>query len=207
VSLRQLHFFSALAIGSFLLVHLGNHIVGLRGQDHHIAYMTSARHFYRQAIVEPILLLLLIWQATSGLRMVARSWSTRSGGIAWLQALSGIYLALFLCVHVGAVLSGRAVLGLDTDFRFAAAGFHVPSWQWFFAPYYFLAVFCLIAHVGCAIFWNMTGRWTQIRSAALGFFLATGLVVGTLIDLALAGKLFPVDIPQSYRATYSGVQR
>jgi hypothetical protein len=207
VSLRQLHFFSALAIGTFLLVHLGNHIVGLSGQDAHIAYMTYARHFYRQAIIEPILLLVLVWQVASGLRLVARSWSTRSGAIAWLQALSGVYLSLFLCVHIGAVLTGRTMLGLDTDFRFAAAGFHVPPWQWFFAPYYFLAVFCLFAHVGCAIFWNITDRSAQVRAAALGFFLATGFAAGTFIDLALAGKLFPVDIPQPYRATYSGLQR
>jgi succinate dehydrogenase/fumarate reductase cytochrome b subunit len=185
---------------------MGNHIVGLRGQDSHIAYMAAARHFYRRAWVEPVLLLLFVWQIASGLRMVARSWSARHGGIAWLQALSGVYLSLFLCVHIVAVLSGRALLGLDTDFRFAAAGFHVPPWQWFFAPYYFLAVFSLFAHLGCAVFWNITDLWAQARVAALGVFLATGLILGTLIDLALAGKVFPVDIPQSYRATYSGVQ-
>lgn len=203
MSLRRFHCLSALAIGTFLLVHLGNHIVGLSGQDTHIAYMAYARHFYRRAMVEPILLLLLVLQVASGLRLVARSWSTRSGAIAWLQALSGVYLSLFLCVHIAAVLSGRIMLGLDTDFRFAAAGFHVPPWQWFFAPYYFLAVFCLFAHVGCAVFWNVDDRWAQVRGAVLGVFLATGLAVGTFIDLALAGKLFPVDIPQPYRATYS----
>ena len=37
-----------------------------------------------------------------------------------LQAWPGAYLALFLLVHVVSVLSGRAMLDLDTNFWFAA---------------------------------------------------------------------------------------
>jgi len=37
-----------------------------------------------------------------------------------LQAWSGAYLALFLLVHVVSVLSGRAMLDLDTNFWLAA---------------------------------------------------------------------------------------
>jgi hypothetical protein len=129
--------------------------------------------------------------------------SARRGSVAWLQALSGTYLALFLLIHVSAVMYGRAVLGLDTDFRFAAAGFHVPPWQWFFAPYYFLAVASLFTHVGCAIYWRIGRMETSLRWPVLAAFVAIGLAAGLLFDLALAGKLYPVDIPPAYRATFS----
>lgn len=207
VGVRRGHLISALIIGAFLATHMGNHLAGLAGQNFHMAYMTAARGFYRNVLIEPLLLLLLAWQIGSGLLMVARTWTARRGGVAWLQALSGIYLALFLLIHVGAVMYGRGMLGLDTDFRFAAAGFHAPPWQWFFAPYYFLAVVCLFAHAGCAVYWNLGGAWTRYRGRALATFIAIGLAAGLMIDLALAGKLYPVDIPPAYRATYSGDPR
>jgi len=204
---RHGHLASALIIAAFLMAHMGNHVAGLAGQNQHMAYMAAARGLYRNALIEPLLLMLLAWQIGSGLLMVARTWGSRRGGVAWLQALSGIYLALFLLIHVGAVMYGRAVLGLDTDFRFAAAGFHVAPWQWVFAPYYFLAVASLFAHVGCAAYWNIGRTWTSIRRPVLAAFIAIGLAAGLLFDLALAGKLYPVDIPPAYRATFSGAPR
>lgn len=74
-------------------------------------------------------------QAASGSWLLARRWKQRRGKVAWLQALSGAYLAFFLMVHVGAVLFGRTVLKLDTNFYYAAAGLYVPPFQFFFAPY------------------------------------------------------------------------
>lgn len=202
--LRGLHLCSALAIGLFLLVHMGNHLVGLQGQQAHIGYMASARSFYRNGIIEPILLALITWQAVSGLTMLIRGWKERRGKVAWLQALSGLYLAFFLLNHVGSVIGGRAVLGLDTDFRFAAAGFFVPPWQLFFAPYYFLAVFCLFAHIGCALYWQLGPERETLRGRVLGGFVVVGGLLGLIITLSLAGALFPVDIPAAYRATYGG---
>jgi len=207
MNLRRLHALSALAIGLFLLIHMGNHVVGLTGQDAHIGYMAVARRFYRNAFVEPLLLLFLVWQMFSGLRLIAKSWSSRSGALAWLQALSGAYLAIFLLIHVGAVLSGRAVFGLDTDFRYAAAGFHVAPWPWFFAPYYFLAVFSLFAHVGCALYWNIAAQAVPTRRFFVASCLIVGAAAGLSFDLAMAGKLFPVEIPRAYLNTYSGAAR
>jgi hypothetical protein len=193
---------SASIVGLFLSVHMANHVVGLFGQSHHMAFMAWARAYYRHPLIEPCLLLLVAWQIGSGLWMVMRTWRQRRGGVAWLQALSGATLALFLVIHVGAVLFGRSRLGLDTDFRFAAAGFHVPPWHWFFAPYYALAVTSLFAHVGCAVYWNLGGAWVALRGWVLATFVAFGLALGVAIDLSLAGKLYTVDIPPGYRAAY-----
>jgi hypothetical protein len=189
-------------IGLFLIVHIGNHLVGLSGQAAHQAYMTAARSIYRQPLVEAPLIVLLLWQIGSGLTMVARGWKSRKGAVAWLQALSGLYLAFFLLNHVGAVMGGRHVLGLDTDFRFAAAGFFVAPWQLFFAPYYFLALVALGAHVGCAFYWLLQSRSMAARQAALWTAVAVGAGLGLAFVLMLSGALFSVDIPAEYRATY-----
>jgi hypothetical protein len=204
ISLRRAHLISASIIGAFLVVHMINHLVGLAGQNYHVAYMALARQYYRYPGIEPCLLLLIVWQVGSGLWMVARTWRDKHGGVAWLQALSGATLGLFLPIHVGAVLYGRCVLGLDTDFRFAAAGFHVPPWSWFFAPYYALAITSMFAHVGCAFYWNLGDDWVAARGPILATLVAVGMAFGVLIDLSLAGMLYPVDISPAYRASYTG---
>ncbi len=200
--LRTLHLCSALVVGLFLLLHMANHLVGLTGQEAHVEFMAAARRFYRHGLVEPVLLALVAWQAISGVVMVVRGWNRRHGAVAWLQAASGLYLAFFLVNHVGAVMVGRAWFGLDTDFRFAAAGFSVPPWPLFFAPYYFLAVLSLFAHVGCALFWRFDETRPARRYRMLAGFIAGGAITGLLIVLSLAGLLHPVDIPDAYRVPY-----
>ena len=190
-----------MALAAFLLVHLANHIVGLTGKQAHITFMAAARAGYRNALVEPILLVLIGWQATSGLVMALRGWRSRQGWIAWVQAGSGLYLAGFLLVHVGAVLIGRR-RGLDTNFDFAAAGFHVPTWPWFFAPYYFAAVTALFLHAGCALYWARLSRGERIARRPLLVAAAIGPVLAALIVLALSGALYVVTIPPAYLATY-----
>jgi succinate dehydrogenase/fumarate reductase cytochrome b subunit len=203
-TLRTYHFVSAIVLGLFVVLHIANHIVGLAGQDQHVAFMRAVRPLYRNAIVEPLILGLFASQIATGLGMVVRGWRTRRGTVAWMQAGSGLYLAAFVMLHVLAVLSGRISLGLDTDFRFAAAGFHVSGWPWYFWPYYTFALFALFTHIGCAIYWNTIDRRSRFARIALGTMVAMGAVTGLLVSSALAGVLYPVDIPAAYKATYVG---
>jgi hypothetical protein len=206
MTLRKLHAVSAILVAMFLCVHIANHLAGLTGVATHIAFMGIARSVYRLYLVELALLGAIGFQIATGLSLVIRGWRERCGLVPWLQAFSGLYLALFLLIHVGAIMYGRGILGLDTNFLYAAAGFHVPPWQWVFAPYYFLAVASLFTHVGCAVYWNVPASWPVARRNALIAFVAFGVVAGLMIDLSLAGKLYPVDIPASYRAVYqSGI--
>lgn len=201
--LRALHRGSALGLAAFLVVHMLNHIVALAGQAEHITFMRALRPWYRNAVVEPILLALFAWQAASGATLVLKGWRTRRGSVAWAQALSGLYLAGFLTIHIVSVIIGRVSYGLDTDFRFAAAGFHVDGWPWFFAPYYFFAVLALFVHVGCALFWALLSRSPGQSRVALWATAMLGAGVGLSIVAALAGTLYPVDIPQAFLATYA----
>jgi hypothetical protein len=108
-----------------------------------------------------------------------------------------------LLVHVGAVLYGRSALQLDTNFYFAAAGFHVPPYQFFFAPYYFLAVFALFTHIGCATYWQFEAGSRTARRLAVAVPMVVGSLVSLLIVLSLAGLVQPVKVPLKYKATYA----
>ena len=200
--LRMLHRISALAIVAFASVHISNHLSGVAGVASHIAFMDAARSIYRHVLVESLLLGCVAFQAGSGLWLVVRGWSQRRGLVPWLQAGSGAYLACFLMVHVGAVLFGRAVLHLDTNFYFAAAGFHVPPYQLFFGPYYFTAVVALFTHLACAAYWQFPAASGRSRKLLIALPMLAGATVAVLIILSLAGMLQPVDIPDKYTATY-----
>jgi succinate dehydrogenase/fumarate reductase cytochrome b subunit len=203
MKLRTLHRASAILIAAFTCLHIANHLASLLGVPSHIAFMEVARKLYRQPIIEIPLLVCVVLQVASGLWFIIRGWTQRHGGVAWLQAISGTLLAFFLLVHVGAVLYGRAVLHLDTNFYFAAAGFHVPPNQLFFGPYYFLAVPALFTHLGCAAYWRFDTLPPKARRLVIALPMLAGGAVSLLIVLSLAGKLQPFEVPAAYKATYT----
>lgn len=182
--LRPLHLLSATVVGLFLLMHLANHVAMFWGQEAHQRMMADLRPFYRNPVVEPALMLLLLWQLASGLTMILRSWRERRGLVPMAQAVSGLMLAAFIVNHLLAVWTGRLVMGLDTDLRFAAAGMQA-GFAAFFVPYYFLGVFALFVHIGCAIWWRMTGHkkiLVPLAVMATGAALATAFVA-TMVNL------------------------
>ncbi len=202
LTLRKLHGLSALLILVFLCVHIANHLAALSGIDSHLAFMRSARLVYRSPAVEILILLAVVFQIYSGITFVVRGWKQRQGFLPWLQAGSGAYLAFFFLNHVGAILYGRTVLHLDTNFYFAAAGFYVPPFQFFFAPYYFLGVLALFTHLGCALYWLLETKSQIIRILAVALSFTVGFALSLLIVLSLSGVLYPVKIPPEYKATY-----
>ncbi|WP_298210378.1 hypothetical protein [Acidovorax sp.] len=185
-ALRVLHRASAMALALFLAMHLLSHLVGLAGAAAHQVVLQALRGVYRQPLVEGMLLAVVMFQAGSGLTLLWRGRRQRQGAVAWVQAASGAYLSLFLLNHVAAVLLAR-LQGVDTNLQFAAAGLHTPPWQWFFGPYYFLAVLALCTHGGCALYWNLPER---LRAPALrGSVLVGVLLAATLVGM-LAGEGF-----------------
>lgn len=202
MQLRVLHRASALVLVVFALLHIANHLASLGSVSLHLLVMGALRRVYRQPAVEAVLLACVAVQTTSGVWLVVRGWSVRVGRVAWLQAISGLYLAFFLLVHVGAVLLGRAVFDLDTNFYFAAAGFHVQPFQWYFAPYYSLAVVALFAHLGSALYWQLEGSKHWGARVALSAVLGVGALVAVLICLSLAGAFETFDVPAEYKSMF-----
>lgn len=203
MNLRKLHALSAIFVTAFVCLHIANHLVALAGASSHITFMEAARVVYRQPAVELAILFAVAFQIPSGLSFVVRGWRKRHGLVPWLQAISGAYLAVFLIIHVSAILFGRTVLHLDTNFYYAAAGFHVEPYQLFFAPYYFLAVVALFIHLGCAAYRQTQSYSPFVRTLTVIIPSAIGLVASLLIVFALAGNLVPFEVPAKYKATYA----
>lgn len=196
LALRALHRTSAMALALFVVAHLLGHLAGVAGAAAHQSVLEALRLVYRQPVVEALLLGCVLFQAGSGLVLLWRGRGRRRGAVAWLQALSGGYLALFLAIHVGAVLQGRAQ-GLDTNLHFAAAGMQVPPWPWFFGPYYFLAVLAFWTHAGCALHWNLQ---PAVRTKALVVAMVAGVLWGACLVALLAGGFHALEIPGRYLA-------
>ena len=198
LNLRRVHRASALLFVAFACAHIGNHLWALRGAAAHIELMDDLRLVYRHPLVEPLLLASAGFQCVSGWGLVVLGWRRRTGCLAWLQATSGAGLATFLLVHVTSVLYGRSVLGLDTNFYFAAAGLHAASSAWFFGPYYFLAVVSLFTHLGCALAWRVRAPPLQARRYVIGAAVLVGSATAISIVASLAGTTVPVVIPADY---------
>ena len=192
---RTLHRGAAVAAGLYVLVHVLNHLLALDGIETHIAFMQAARKVTRIPAVEALLLAAVAVQAGSGLRLLWRRRGQRRLSFARLQALSGAYLVFFLAVHVVSVLFGRAVLHLDTNFYFAAAGLQVNPYPLFFVPYYGLAVAALFVHLACVL--------RRVAAGLAWGSIALGAVAAVLIVAAFSGVFYPVDLPPAYRATFS----
>ncbi|WP_296446523.1 hypothetical protein [Rhodoferax sp. UBA5149] len=202
--LRHLHGLSALIVASYACVHIANHLVGLAGIEAHMAFMSAARSVYRLPAVEALLLSAIAFQICSGLAFVIRGWKQREGFIQWLQAGSGAYLLFFFLNHVREIFLARFVVPVDTNFYFGASGFYVPPFQFFVAPYYFLAVLAVFTHLGCALYWQLQTRSRPARILAIALPAVVGFVISLLIVLSLAGVFYPVEVPSGYKAIYNG---
>ncbi|SDK63086.1 hypothetical protein [Microbulbifer yueqingensis] len=201
--LHTLHRSSAVIIALFALFHIANHGAAVAGVEAHIQLMENLRRVYRLPLVEALLVGCVLFQVCSGLYFVIRRFGERHDFFDRLQAISGCYLAFFLLVHVSAVLFGRGLLGLDTNFFYAAAGMHVFPYSLFFLPYYFLAVAAIFAHLACAAHWLLRNRLdTAVRDRVGYGMCVAGLVLSAVIITAFAGGFAEVKIPGEYLATY-----
>lgn len=201
---RRLHRIAAALTGLYVLVHLVNHLMALKGVAAHIAFMQGVRTVTRVPALEALLLAAVALQAGSGLRLLWRRRGQRRLLFERLQALSGAYLAFFLLVHVVSVLLGRALLRLDTNFYYAAAGLQIRPYPLFFLPYYGLAVAALFVHLGCALRRLPAARMPLAARERLAWgSVAIGAVTAVLIVAAFSAAFYAIDLPPAYRATFS----
>jgi hypothetical protein len=201
VDFRSVHRALATIMIFFAAAHMANHLAGLASASSHIALMDRLRVVYRAPAIEVGLLACVAMHALSGLVLLRRGWNSRSGAIAWLQGASGGYLGIFLLIHVAAVLYGRWVLGIDTNFYLAAAGLHVSPARYFFGPYYFFAVISLFVHIGCALSRHI-GRSSPSRGIIVAAFTGAGAVASVLVVASLMGAIHAYTVPQRYLATF-----
>lgn len=199
MNLRRIHFITGLTISLFVGIHLFNHAYSILGADRHIELMTSLRLVYRNAIAETILILAVLVQMISGLTLFIRRRRQAVTNFDNLQLWTGLYLAVFLTIHLGAVLVGRLVLNLDTNFYFGVAGLNSFPVNLFFIPYYAFAIISFFGHIAAIHSRKMKravlGLTPSVQSVII---LALGTCLTIVIFYGLTNHFHGVEIPEEY---------
>lgn len=196
---RQIHFLSGLLLATFVGIHLTNHFLAGISPATHIAFMTTLRKVYRHPVVETALLATVILQISTGLGLIKSVLQKNSHAWSRLHIGSGLYLALFLVIHVSAVMVGRLLWHLDTNLYFGAAGLNHYPHQLFFVPYYSLAVLSFFAHVASIHRLKMKrnlATMTPLGQAQL--ILVVGAVLAFGVLYGMTNRFQGLTIPKEY---------
>ncbi len=199
MKLKNVHYVSGIVITVFVGLHLFNHIYSIFGAETHIRIMKMMRLFYRNPVIETLLLGAVMVQIITGLRLFSSSRKLPLVSFEKLQVMTGLYLAFFLIIHVSAVLTGRYYLHLDTNFYFGVAGINTFPLSLFFVPYYALAILSFFGHTAAIHHKKMqrsfAGLTPEQQSKVILLF---GFLLTLLILFGLTGRLDGVEIPSEY---------
>jgi hypothetical protein len=199
MNIKKLHHLSGITIAVFVGLHLFNHLASLFGADRHIEIMTSLRYFYRNVFVETILLIAVFVQIVSGLQLFNSNRKNAISGFEKLHIWSGLYLAIFFVLHLGAVFGGRIFLQLDTNFYFGVAGLNTFPFNLYFIPYYGLAILSFFGHFASIHHKKMRAEFfglTPSTQSKLILFFGFGLML--VIFYGLTNHFKGLAIPEEY---------
>ncbi|HEY8934709.1 MAG TPA: hypothetical protein VIM65_05790 [Cyclobacteriaceae bacterium] len=204
-SLRRIHYVSGIILAVFIAAHLFNHAYSIAGVDKHIEMMNSLRIIYRNVFVEALLVLAVFTQIISGIRLFVDKRKVAASFFERLHVWTGLYLALFLIIHLSAVMAGRLYLHLDTNFYFGVAGLNTFPFNLFFIPYYGLAIVSVFGHLASVHAAKMKSTLfglSPVTQASVlfvaGFFLAAFIFYGA------TDHFKSVIIPAEYRVLVGG---
>ncbi len=196
---KKLHYFSGLTITVFVALHLFNHLISIWGIDGHIETMTSLRSFYRNTFIEIILLLAVVIQIISGLKLFVAGRRKAVSKLDKLHIWTGLYLAFFLIIHVAAVMVGRFILNLDTNFYFGAAGINSFPFNLFFIPYYALAIVSFFGHIAAIHSKKMKSNILSLSPEKQAkIILIGGILLTLLIFYGLTNHFDGIVLPKEY---------
>jgi hypothetical protein len=199
MNIKKIHFISGLTIAIFVGFHLFNHCYSILGADKHIVVMTTLRHFYRNIFVETILLLAVAGQIYSGLKLFKTKRQTAEALFEKIHLWTGLYLAIFFVIHLCAVIAGRLLLNLDTNFYFGVAGLNSFPFNLFFIPYYLLAVVSFFGHISAIHNQRMTKNILGINPFKQSFcILIIGICFAVFLIYGLTNKFQGFQIPPEY---------
>jgi hypothetical protein len=93
--MRKIHYLSGLVITTFVGIHLLNHLCGIISPEKHIEVMNALRPFYRNVVIETLLLFAVLLQIFSGLKLFFSRQNKVSARFEHLHIWTGLYLAIF----------------------------------------------------------------------------------------------------------------
>ena len=204
--LRMAHGVSALAIVLlFLAMHLFSHLAALASvaQEHH--WMNVFRKVYRADLIEPLVVLLFLFQVLSGLQMLRILSARASDVFQTLQSVSGAYLVFFILAHMNSVFFyARRYSHISTDWNFATGaptGLLHDAWNIRLVPHYTLGVFLVLTHLllGARVVLLAHGR----PSGRVNAWTKAGIAAAALLALAILSGMCGVHLLDS-TATLAG---
>ena len=199
MNIKKLHYFSGITISIFAGLHLINHFYSIFGAEAHIELMNNFRVVYRNIIAETILFFAVGIQIVSGIKLFLKKRKTVSDFFEKLQIWTGIYLAVFFIIHLSAVLSGRLILNLDTNFYFGVAGLNTFPLNLFFIPYYGLAIISFFGHISAVHSKKMKNKILGIEPTKQSYIiLIIGIILTLVILYGLTNGFNGVEIPKEY---------
>lgn len=131
--------------------------------------------------------------------MFSQTRQTTSTFYQKLHRWTGLYLAIFLLIHLSAVLGGRLVLHLNTNFYFGVVGLNTFPSNLFFAPYYGLSVLSFFGHIAAVHTLKMqhaSAGLSPVRQVDL--ILLLGVVVVIAVFYGLTNGFLGMAIPAEY---------
>jgi len=200
-TLKNAHYLSGILLIFFILGHLLNHAMIFVSVEAHLQFMDAYRKIYRFPPVEFLLLGAVLFQVTSGTRLIWLKWRHVESVWDRLQIVSGMYFIYFLIVHPGAVMFGRYVLDLDTNLYFGAAVLNVKPLLYFFVFHYGLAIVAFFTHIAC-VHRKRMDRYCTIQAATYQSMLMMGL--GVVLALLLVYHMMGIRIPSEYLTPFGG---
>ena len=199
---HKIHYYSGLIMAFFIGLHLLNHCMILISDEVYIQFMDFARKIYRNPVSETILLLAVLVQVISGIRLFRKKWTHRPGLFDKLQLFSGLYFTYFLLSHTGAVLFARYYLELDTNLYFGATVLNISPIFIFFIFHYSLAILAFFAHIGSMHYFRVQQFVSEKRARNHAFIL---LGIGFLLSVLIIGKMMMVDVPYENLHAYDAL--
>lgn len=197
--MKRIHYISGITITIFVVLHLFNHLYSLFGPNAHIELMNDLRVVYRNIIAETILLLAVVIQIISGIKLFLKKRKNVIDFFEKLQIWTGLYLAFFLLIHLSAVFSGRLILNLDTNFYFGVAGLNTFPFNLFFIPYYGLAIISFFGHISAVHSKKMKNKILRIEPNKQSYIiLIIGIILTLVILYGLTNGFNGVEIPKEY---------
>lgn len=200
MKIKKIHYISGLTISLFVGLHLFNHALSIWSIDIHTKMMNTLRLLYRNVFVETILLFSVLSQIISGFMLFKTCRNTANSQLERVHIWSGLYLTFFLIIHLSAVLLGRGVLELDTNFYFAAAGLNSFPLNLFFIPYYGFAIISVFGHIASIhnkkIKQNILGLNPRKQSMVI---LNLGVLLSILILYGFTNHFNGMIIPKEYK--------
>lgn len=197
MKLKKLHYFAGIFILLFTITHLFNHLLSLISIQLHLDFMQQFRLLYRNVLIEFLLFLAISLQIFSGIKLFFFKRKIVQGFFEKLQLWSGLYLAFFFIMHISAILAGRFILKIDTNFYYGVAGLNTFPHLIFFIPYYGLAIFSFFGHLGSIHVQKMKSNVIGLSPKQQAYFI---LVIGIIITLLILYEATNnVMIPKNYK--------